>query len=80
GTRPLTLSLDTACGQPKKPIKLNEMLPLNPCEGPPPQWRLFRDGFYQMLIDPRSGPPTLMLTVKSAAPQPVANVPRQCPK
>lgn len=56
------------------------MLSLKPCEGTPPQWRLFRDGVYQMRIDTRSGTPTLMLTVQSAAPQPVANVTRQCPK
>ncbi len=80
GTRPLTLSLDNACWQPTGAIKLNEMLSLKPCEGTPPQWRLFRDGVYQMRIDTRSGTPTLMLTVQSAAPQPVANVTRQCPK
>ncbi|MPV46438.1 alpha-amylase, partial [Enterobacter hormaechei] len=71
GIRPLTLSLDNACWQPTKAIKLNEMLSLKPCEGTPPQWRLFRDGVYQMRIDTRSGTPTLMLTVQSAAPQPV---------
>ena len=80
GTRPLTVSLDNACWQPTGAIKLNEMLSLKPCEGAPPQWRLFRDGVYQMRIDTRSGTPTLMLTVQSAAPQPVANVTRQCPK
>ncbi|MCD9160419.1 alpha-amylase, partial [Escherichia coli] len=53
GTRPLTLSLDNACWQPTKAIKLNEMLSLKPCEGTPPQWRLFRDGVYQMRIDTR---------------------------
>jgi alpha-amylase len=64
-----------ACGA----IKLNEMLSLKPCDGTPPQWRLFRDGD-QMRIDTRSGTPTLMLTIQSAAEQPVANVIRQCPK
>ncbi len=34
-----------------------------------------------MRVDTRSGTPTLMLTIKSAAEQPVANViRRQCPK
>lgn len=46
GTRPLTLSFDNACWQPTDAIKLNEMLSLKPCEGTPPQWRLFRDGSY----------------------------------
>ena len=56
------------------------MLSLKPCDGTPPQWRLFRDGEYQMRVDTRSGTPTLMLTIKSAAEQPVADVIRQCPK
>ena len=56
------------------------MLSLKPCDGTPPQWRLFRDGEYQMRVDTRSGTPTLMLTIKSTAEQPVADVIRQCPK
>ena len=80
GTRPLTVSFDNTCWQPTEAIKLNEMLSLKPCDGTPPQWRLFRDGEYQMRVDTRSGTPTLMLTIKSAAEQPVADVIRQCPK
>ena len=56
------------------------MLSLKPCDGSPPQWRLFRDGEYQMRIDTRSGTPTLLLTIQSTAEQPVASVIRQCPK
>lgn len=84
GTRPLTLSFDNACWQPTDAIKLNEMLSLKPCEGTPPQWRLFRDGSYQMRIDTRSGTPTLMLTVQREAEKnrrerypPVSSVGRQ---
>ncbi|MXH64207.1 alpha-amylase, partial [Escherichia coli] len=79
GTRPLTVSFDNTCWQPTGSIKLNEMLSLKHCEGTPPQWRLFRDGDYQMRVDTRSGTPTLMLTIQSTAEQPVANVARQCP-
>ncbi|MRE66067.1 alpha-amylase, partial [Klebsiella quasipneumoniae] len=43
GTRPLTLGFDKTCWQPSEAIKLNEMLSLKPCDGSPPQWRLFRD-------------------------------------
>ncbi|MBF4113047.1 alpha-amylase [Enterobacter cloacae subsp. cloacae] len=80
GTRPLTVSFDNTCWQPTEAIKLNEMLSLKPCDGTPPQWRLFRDGEYQMRVDTRSGTPTLMLTIKSTAEQPVADVIRQCRK
>lgn len=80
GTRPLTLSFDNACWQPTEAVKLNEMLSLKPCEGTPPQWRLFREGDYQMRIDTRSGTPTLMLTVQSVTDKPVTDVTRQCPK
>ena len=80
GTRPLSLIFDQTCWQPAGPVKLNEMLSLKPCEGDKPQWRLFRDGEYQMQIDTRSGTPTLMLSVKTASAQTVASVTRQCPK
>ncbi|MDU3303622.1 MAG: alpha-amylase, partial [Enterobacter ludwigii] len=80
GTRPLTLSFDNTCWQPTDAIKLNEMLSLKKCDGTPPQWRLFRDGEYQMRVDTRSGTPTLMLTIQSTAEPSVANVTRQCPK
>lgn len=79
GTRPLTLNFDQQCWQPANAIKLNQMLSLKPCEGAPPQWRLFRDGDYTLEIDTRSGTPTLMITLQHDA-EPVASVIRQCPK
>lgn len=79
GTRPLTLNFDQQCWQPADAIKLNQMLSLKPCEGAPPQWRLFKDGDYTLEIDTRSGTPTLMLLVKSAA-DTVPRQIRQCPK
>ncbi|NCB88213.1 MAG: alpha-amylase, partial [Gammaproteobacteria bacterium] len=66
GTRPLILNFDQQCWQPADAIKLNQMLSLKPCEGAPPQWRLFKDGDYTLEVDTRSGTPTLMLSVKSA--------------
>lgn len=44
GTRALTLHIDQQCWQPADAIKLNQVLSLKPCEGAPPQWRLFKDG------------------------------------
>lgn len=79
GTRSLTLNFDQQCWQPANTIKLNQMLSLIPCEGTPPQWRLFKDGRYTMEIDTRSGTPTLMITLPREA-EPTANVVRQCPK
>lgn len=79
GTRPLILNFDQQCWQPADAIKLNQMLSLKPCEGAPPQWRLFKDGDYTLEVDTRSGTPTLMLSVKSAA-DPVTTQIRQCPK
>lgn len=79
GTRSLTLNFDQQCWQPANTIKLNQMLSLIPCEGTPPQWRLFKDGRYTMEIDTRSGTPTLMITLPREA-EPTANVARQCPK
>ena len=79
GTRSLTLNFDQQCWQPANAIKLNQMLSLVPCEGTPPQWRLFKDGRYTLEIDTRSGTPTLMITVPREA-EPTANVARQCPK
>lgn len=78
GTRPLTLHIDQQCWQPADAIKLNQMLSLKPCEGTPPQWRLFKDGDYSLEIDTRSGTPTLTLSIKSTA-DPVASTVRQCP-
>ena len=79
GTRPLTLNFDQQCWQPADAIKLNQMLSLKPCEGTPPQWRLFKDGDYTLEIDTRSGTPTLMLLVKSAKDTVTPQI-RQCPK
>lgn len=78
GTRSLTLNFDHQCWQPANAIKLNQMLSLIPCEGTPPQWRLFKDGSYTLEIDTRSGTPTLMITVPREA-EPTANMVRQCP-
>ncbi|MBJ3593315.1 alpha-amylase [Salmonella enterica subsp. enterica serovar Saintpaul] len=79
GTRPLTLNFDQQCWQPANAIKLNQMLSLQPCEGTPPQWRLFKDGNYTLEVDTRSGTPTLMLSVNNTA-EPVTTQIRQCPK
>lgn len=80
GTRPLTINFDQQCWQPASPIKLNEMLSLEPCRGKPPQWRIFRDGDYQLNIDTRSGTPTLLLSVASAGDSAPQTVVRQCPR
>jgi len=79
GTYPLTLKEGQKCWQPATGIKLNQMLSLVPCEGSAPQWRTFREGDYQLQIDTRSGTPTLMLRVKSEAPEASAKPVRQCP-
>lgn len=80
GTRSLTLHFDQQCWQPTSTIKLNEMLSLEPCQGTAPQWRLYRDGEYTLTVDTRSGTPTLMLSVESAA-TPMAKIEtRQCPR
>ncbi len=73
-----TLNFDQQCWQPADAIKLNQMLSLQPCSNTPPQWRLFRDGKYTLQIDPRSGTPTLMISIQNAA-DPVANLFRECP-
>ncbi|MDX6040451.1 alpha-amylase [Scandinavium lactucae] len=80
GTRPLTLNLDQQCWQPASAIKLNEMLSLEPCQGATPQWRLYRDGEYTLTVDTRSGTPTLMLSVESAATPSAKVETRQCPR
>lgn len=80
GAYPLTLKLDQQCWQPTDTPRLNQMLSLQPCSGTPPQWRVFRDGDYQLQLDTRSGTPTLMLTVKSAPQTSTAAVTHQCPK
>ncbi|MBJ3814309.1 alpha-amylase [Shimwellia pseudoproteus] len=63
-TLPLTLHFDQQCWQPENSIKLNQMLSLKKCNGTLPQWRVFRDGQYQLRIDTRSGTPTMMITVQ----------------
>lgn len=80
GVYPFTLTADKQCWQPTEAPKLNQMLSLQPCEGTPPQWRIFREGDYQLQVDTRSGTPTLMLTVESAPAATAATVMRQCPK
>lgn len=79
GAYPLTLHNDQQCWQPAADIKLNQMLSLKPCAGDAPQWRVFREGDYQIQLDTRSGTPTLMLSVKSEATAQAVNVVRQCP-
>lgn len=81
GTRPLTLNFDQQCWQPAADVKLNQMLSLEHCKGDAPQWRIFRDGQYQLEIDTRSGTPTLAISVQSAAEKnaPQAAI-RQCPR
>lgn len=79
GAYPLTLQEGQQCWQPAERVKLNQMLSLVPCTGSPPQWRIFRDGDYQLQLDTRSGTPTLLLSVKSENTDARANVARQCP-
>ena len=79
GTRPLTLTFDKQCWQPASEIKLNKMLSLVPCAGEAPSWRIYRDGRYTLTVDTRSGTPTLMLSVASAA-APAQEAARQCPR
>lgn len=78
GTRALTLHIDQQCWQPSGAIKLNQMLSLKPCEGAPPQWRLFKDGDYTITVDTRSGTPTLLLSIKTE-PERTAQLAYQCP-
>ena len=80
GALPLALKQEGACWQPAETVRLNQMLSLKPCEGETPQWKLFREGDYQVQIDTRSGTPTLMLSVRSTPTTASADVTRQCPK
>lgn len=79
GSYPFTLQNGQQCWQPAASIKLNQMLSLTPCKGSAPQWRVFRDGDYQLQVDTRSGTPTLMLSVASEAAATPAKTVRQCP-
>ncbi|GAA3598627.1 alpha-amylase [Gibbsiella greigii] len=66
GQLPLRLYQDKQCWQPTEAVKLNQTLSLQPCgNNPPVNWRLFRDGEYQVRIDTRSGTPTLQLGLKA---------------
>ncbi|ROR13327.1 alpha-amylase [Erwinia sp. JUb26] len=78
GAQPITLQQGEQCWQPASGIRLNQMLSLKPCSDSAPQWRIFRDGDYQVQLDTRSGTPTLLLSVKGASDAPAA-VARQCP-
>lgn len=64
GIRPLTLQQDGSCWQPEQSVRLNHSLSLRTCDGAAPQWRLYRDGNYQLQLDTRSGTPTLTITVR----------------
>lgn len=79
GSYPLRLHEGKQCWQPAAGIKLNQMLSLKPCADSAPQWRVFRDGDYQLQIDTRSGTPTLLVSVKSEATGSIAKAVRQCP-
>ncbi|MHA0915754.1 alpha-amylase [Kosakonia cowanii] len=78
GEMPVTVQQGDACWQPAGAIKLNQMLSLVPCSASAPQWRIFRDGDYQLQLDTRSGTPTLLISVKAPA-EKQAVVARQCP-
>lgn len=80
GTRPLQLNVDQQCWQPTGPIRLNQMLSMEPCHSPPPQWRIYRDGLYNLVIDTRSGTPTMMISLEEKASSSAAVSVRQCPK
>ncbi|WP_312690097.1 alpha-amylase [Kosakonia sp.] len=79
GSVPLVFKEGEQCWQPAESVKLNQMLSLVPCTGSAAQWRVFRDGDYQLQIDTRSGTPTLMLSVKSESVDTPAATVRQCP-
>jgi alpha-amylase len=81
GQQPLQFSHNDQCWQPAGDVRLNQTLSLQPCgAAPPPSWRRFRDGQYQVQVDTRSGTPTLRLTIKEsdspAAATPIATCPR----
>ena len=75
GTRPLRINFDQQCWQPAGAIKLNQMLSMEPCRDPAPQWRVFRDGRYTLEVDTRSGTPTMMVSLEEK--QTAAAAPRQ---
>lgn len=68
GSTELRLHQGEQCWQPSGAIRLNQTLSLQRCDDQPaPQWRLFRDGRYQVRIDTRSGTPTLLLSLQEPA-------------
>ncbi|UAN46008.1 alpha-amylase [Serratia sp. JSRIV001] len=79
GQLPLRLYQNQQCWQPSDVVKLNQTLSLQPCsDSEPVNWRLFRDGDYQVRIDTRSGTPTLQLSLKAEPEKTVAAVARTC--
>ena len=79
GQLPLQLYQNKQCWQPSGAIKLNQPLSLQPCaDNAPANWRLFRSGEYQVRLDTRSGPPTLQLSLKTAAENSVVTVAHTC--
>ena len=80
GNYPLQLQHDGQCWQPTAAAKLNQMLSLQPCGSQPAiNWRLYKDGDYQITIDTRSGTPTLLLSMKSAPVTQTVAQPKTCP-
>lgn len=81
GNYPLRFEHDGQCWQPTSAAKLNQMLSLQPCGSQPAiDWRLYRDGEYQIKIDTRSGTPTVLLSVKAPAVSNHTNMTQTCPK
>lgn len=79
GEYPLKFYQDKQCWQPTGPVKLNQMLSLQPCqENIAIPWRLFRDGQYQARIDTRSGTPTLTLSVTAPVAEAIQVVTHSC--
>lgn len=79
GQLPLRLYQNQQCWQPSGTVKLNQTLSLQPCSNSAPiNWRLFRDGDYQVRIDTRSGTPTLQLSLKAEPEKTVVGVTHTC--
>ena len=81
GAYPLRFKTDNQCWQPTTAPKLNQMLSLQPCGAQPAtDWRLYRDGDYQIKIDTRSGTPTVMLSVKAPVVSNPTPLTQTCPR
>lgn len=81
GAYPLRFETDNQCWQPASAPKLNQMLSLQPCGSQSAiDWRLYRDGEYQIKIDTRSGTPTVLLSVKVPAVSNSTNLTQTCPQ